>query len=207
MKNFLPILFLLILVINCGGSSNTNNTEENNEDDTPSPNAGLTISMTTPYVSATDIDRVNGNYSETGDNPHDGIDFIPAKDQMTYQAVSSGTIDSVTLAENEHTGNWQVGVNLAFNETYTVEYKFEPMSDSTSDGTTQEGYIQVSEGDTVATGDVIGYLLLKDDYSHVHFGLRKNNETVCPETYFDSAAQTSLTALIQEDNPSWEICN
>lgn len=205
MKKSFLFIFLVILTISCGGSSNTNDTEDDN--DTPSPNAGLTISMTTPYASTNDVDRVNGNYSETGDNSHDGIDFIPAENQMTYQAVCSGTIDSVTLSENDHTGNWQVGVNLAFNDTYTVEYKFEPMTASSSDATTQQGYIQVAEGDTVEAGDVIGYLLQKGEYSHVHFGLRKNNETVCPESYFDSAAQTSLTALIQEANDSWGICN
>lgn len=168
------------------------------------------ISMTTPYVSSTDIASINEAFSSTSSAPwgfaHLGIDFFPTGNYKPFQAVASGTVEKIDLVQNEISNNWQVSVTIKVNSTYSVEYAFEPMSTVTEDGTTQRANISVSVGQNVAQGDVVGNLFTAGLGAHVDFGLFENWTSICPESYFTPEARDSILNVIREDNPAWNMC-
>jgi len=169
-----------------------------------------TISMITPYVNETDVTRL-GPFSSSNNSPlgrvHDGIDFHATGNLTPFQAVCSGVVDSVELWLNPGNSYWQVNVIVIFNFIYSVQYAFEPFSSNQSDGETQLANILVSEGQTVSQGDIIGYLYRKhEEYAHVHFGLHKNWDAICPEPYFTLEARDSILSVIHKDHPGWDMC-
>lgn len=168
------------------------------------------ISMTTPYVNSTDIASINEAFSSTACAPwgfaHNGIDFFPNGNLKPFQAVSSGVIEDVQLWQNDISLNWQVNVRIKYNDTYSVEYAFEPFSTIQSDGDTQLANILVSAGQNVSQGDIIGNLYTVGGGAHVHFGLIKDGIAICPEPYFTIDARDSILNLIHIVWPDANMC-
>jgi hypothetical protein len=165
------------------------------------------IAMLTPYVNEADIDSINEAYSETTVCPwgfeHNGIDFFPPLGSLhEFQAVCDGVVQDVNLWVNPGNNFWQVNVSIKYNNTFTVEYGFEPMSSSQSDGQTQLTNILVATGDSVTSGQVIGRLHAAMNGAHVHFSLKENSQFICPEPYFTADAQASIMTLLQNTFPS-----
>jgi len=108
------------------------------------------ISMITPYKSSSDIANIGEAFSSTYSAPwgfaHSGINFFPNGNLKPFQAVSSGSVDLVELSQNDLTSNWQVNIHITYNDTYSIDYVFEPMSKIQSDGNTQRANILVSTG-------------------------------------------------------------
>lgn len=182
----------------------------NNQNTGRIPATYATISMGTPYVTSTDIASINEAFSSTASAPwgfaHNGIDFPPAANNTPFQAVSSGTVESIDLMQNNVTSNWQVNVRIRFNATYATDHIFEPFTTSLADGQTQRANITLSVGQSVAQGDIIGTLLVVGNGAHVHFGLLQNNTAICPEAFFTAVAKTSILDLIHKNHPTWNMC-
>ncbi len=178
----------------------------------PSGSGGVDdISMLTPYVNSSDIATIHEAFSSTSSCPwgfqHNGIDFAPTGNYKPFQAVASGTVDTVSLWQNDKSSNWQVNVTIKVNSTYSsVAYAFESFSANQADGNTQLANILVSVGQIVAQGDVIGNLFTANSSAHVHFGLLQNSIAICPETYFTVSAKDSVLGVIHKDNPTWNMC-
>lgn len=177
---------------------------------TNSGGGGDNISMLTPYLSNSDMASINEAFSSTSSAPwgfqHNGVDFFPAGNNKPFQAVASGTVEAVSLWQNNLTSNWQVNVRIKVNPTYSVEYAFESFSASRTDGNTQLANISVSVGQIVTQGNTIGNLLTVNPGAHVHFTLLLNSISICPENYFTVSAKDSLLALIHKDHPTWNMC-
>jgi len=75
-----------------------------------------------------------------------------------------------------------------------------------SDGETQLANILVSEGQLVAQGDIIGYLISTGKASHVDFGFYKNRDSICPEPYFSQEATEAIIRLIHIVWPDADMC-
>jgi len=172
-----------------------------------------TFSMITPYINETDMTWLDP-FSSSDNCPwgraHGGIDFHATGNLKPFQAVCSGLVEYVDLAQLQETSNWQVGVWLKYNHTYSVCYCFEPMSAVKSDGETQLANIVVSVGQIVSQGEIIGYLYdpVGQDYgAHVHWGLVRDDVVwICPEPYLTSEARDSILRLIHKDHPGWDMC-
>jgi len=181
---------------------------------TASITLSTTISMITPYVNSTDLEPIDRAFSSSASAPwgaeHLGIDFMPNRNFVPFQAVCSGSVDYIELWQLPTTSHWLVHVRLKYNDAYSVLYAFEPMSADKSDGETQLDNIVVSEGQTVSQGDIIGYLydpVGLGHGAHVDFGLLNEDwDRICPEPYFTSEARDSILSLIHEAHPSWDMC-
>ncbi len=168
------------------------------------------ISMITPYVSSADIKRV-GPYSSDDSAPwgyaHSGLDLTPHNTLAPFRAVSSGVIESVRLFFSSSTLHWDVEVVLRYNSTYTALYVFEPFRNNKGVGDAQLANIAVTQGQSVAQGDIIGYLHMASVASHVHFGLfAAGSGAVCPELFFTGAARSSILGLIHQEEFGWNMC-
>ena len=172
-----------------------------------------TISVLTPYMNRDHILAIHQAYSEDDTAPwgfeHRGIDFSPAIHWAPFQAVFSGVIEVVDLYENvidEDTSFWHVNVKLVHDAVWSAWYAFEPMMESQTYGITQLLNVVVSEGDRVQAGELMGKLYAASPGAHVHFTLNKNDEAVCPKSYFSPQARASVLDIIHDDHPTWEMC-
>ena len=171
---------------------------------------GGDILLVTPYASESDMASVNEAFSAGESSPwgfeHRGIDFFPGGNLKPFQAVCSGVVDTIDLWRLDTTSNWQVSVRIVCNSTYSAIYAFEPMTAVQSDGESQLANILVSEGQSVAQRDLIGYLLSTGEASHVDFGFYGNGHAICPEPYFTQEARDSILGLIRMTWPGARMC-
>ncbi len=176
---------------------------------TESSNEGF--SMISPYSDVNDLRSVGAFFEDI----HRGLDFATNAELKPFRAAAAGTVDKVELVQLGGTGNWQVEVDIKFDEAYTMFYAFEPLTANQADGQTQLDNITVQLGQSVAQGDEIGLLYTGGTPgmgAHVHFGLFRfipdgGDPTVCPEPYFTNATNLEILNLIQQDEPQSQICN
>jgi hypothetical protein len=166
--------------------------------------------MITPYQNISEMSVINEAYSESSSCPwgfiHQGIDFFPVSDLATFRAVSNGTIERIDRFYNTGNGYWQVNLDLRINSVYRVGYAFEPMSSNSADADTQMSNILVTQGQTVTQGQALGRLLVRGGGTHVHFGLYKGNNPICPESYFTEDARNSILLILHRTYPGANIC-
>lgn len=191
-------------------------------------------SLLTPYLNESDMAEINVGFSSDysfspWDFVHDGIDIYPQGNLKPFQASCSGIVDSVQLHQNGIDSNWQVEVLIACNDyvddpdmggyfiPFSVNYVFEPMSNNQADGQSQLDNIMVVKGQTVSQGDIIGYLNVVGEASHVHFGLLQYGSSafleegvtgipLCPEPHFSAEGKDSILSLLHVVWPGANIC-
>jgi murein DD-endopeptidase MepM/ murein hydrolase activator NlpD len=199
---WLLFLFLISLFITCDEKINSPEEEINSPEEE--------ISMITPFKDISDMSAVNDGFSSTAEAPwgfvHNGIDFFPDGNLKPFQAVSSGRVEDVKLWQNDKTLNWQVNIRIKYNNTFSVEYAFEPMSQNESDGQTQLENIYVTSGQNLSQGEIIGKLFVVADAAHVHFGLYKDGNAICPEPYFTPEAREAILTLLHNVFPGANMC-
>lgn len=176
------------------------------------PVAALNLgSMITPYVNEADMASINEAYSwdecSPWGFPHRAIDLFPTGDHKPFRAVADGTIESISKLYNEPVDKWQVNVQLTIDSTYWAHYAFEPISSSESDADLQLSYLTVTEGQTVAQGDLIGYLLVVDpNAAHVDFSLVEGSDVICPEPFLSLSARASILNILRSVFPNAQMC-
>ena len=169
------------------------------------------ISMITPYKNSTDMVAMMHAFSSSASAPwsfeHNGIDCWPNGNLKPFQAVCSGVVSRLELWGNA-TSDQHVEVEIKYNDTYTVMYLFEPAPPraTRSDAEIQLANIQVSLGQYVSQGDIIGNLYAASDMPIVHFGLLEDGVWICPEPYFTSEARDSILALLHVRYPGANMC-
>jgi len=206
MKNLFVIfkygIFILsvIILISCVCPQQENTSQRLDKD----------FTMITPFVNIEDMGAINEAYSVNSNCPwgfeHRGIDFFSNKNLAPFQAVCPGKITVLNLWKNEGNGFWQVNLELEYNSNFSVIYAFEPMTSNPEHGQTQLDNILVSKGDEVSQGDVIGNLVYGTSGAHVHFGLKHNNDDICPESYFTQTARESIMLLLHLAWPGAHMC-
>jgi hypothetical protein len=176
----IKILFLLLLATGCSGG----------DDDYSGPPGDIS-NLLTPYKNEADMDPRINPFSSS----HSGLDFWPNGEGRSFQAVSPGKVEWVKREKLDTTNNYQVNILIRYNNTYHLNYVFEPMTNLESDGDIQLSLIHVKAGDTLKAGDIIGELNVKNTGSHVDFGVIKNWNRICPYPYFSEAAKASIERL------------
>jgi len=124
-----------------------------------------------------------------------------------YDADEKSQKDGIILYNNRYYQSTGLGIGMADGETFDVvaslsgkvaEIKEDPLlgnvvimehANDVSTYYASLGEIKAKEGDELKQGDTIGAagknLFMKDNGTHVHFELRKNNIKVDPEQYFN----------------------
>jgi len=190
--------------------------------------------LVTPYYDESDMARITAGYSSTyslspWDYPNDGLDIYP-KDKLTrLQAACSGKIDALELRQDGINGNWKVEVAIACDEyvidpesggyfiPLTTKYYLETMSSDPLVGQAQLDNIMFTLGQSVAQGDIIGYLNAVNQDTHLHFELVQFGQSkfqvlgisgipLCPQGQFSPSAQNSVLNLLQTAWPGAELC-
>lgn len=135
---------------------------------------------------------------------HNGVDFMESADHQTIQAAADGKV--VRLEERFNAGsNWQVELTIKHGK-YDLQYAFEIFSSKKSDIDAQMSDILVKLGQYIKQGQIIGYLHRINVGAHVHFGIAKSNQVVCPDAYFTPSAKAEVLTLIQKTYPGAQIC-
>jgi hypothetical protein len=200
------LLFILFGLLISPSCSLIEDVVENGQNDWPLED----IVMITPFVNAADISSINEAYSTHNNCPwgfeHRALDFMISHDHIPFQAVCNGVITGIEKFLNTGNGFWQVNVQLKYNETFSVNYAFEPFSSSESDGTIQLNNIQFAEGDHVQQGDIIGYLRYVNPGAHVDFHLSENGQSICPENFFTPAAVQQIYTILHQTFPGASMC-
>jgi len=166
--------------------------------------------LITPFRNMSDMGPINEAFSVDSNCPwgfeHRGIDFFTVQNLAPFQAVCPGEIKKVHLWKNDGNNNWQVNVELEYNENFSVTYAFEPLTDNPEHGQNQLENIMVDEGQEVSQGELIGNLFFGATGAHVHFGLYYKNDDICPEPYFTQAARDSIMILLHQQWPDADMC-
>lgn len=190
--------------------------------------------LLTPYVKESDMAEIRKGFSsDESTSPwgevHDGLDIYPLGNLKAFQAVCSGIVDTLELRQDSIDSNWEVEVLIQCDDyvvdpdkggyfiPYAVDYVFEPMSNSQIDGLAQFANITVVESQHVSQGDIVGYLDVIGDDSHVHFGLEMFGSSfftslgatripICPNPHFSSTANDSILNLLHVVWPNANIC-
>lgn len=135
---------------------------------------------------------------------HNGVDFIESVDHQPIQAAADGKV--TRLEERFNDGSkWQVELTISHGK-YDLQYAFEIFSPNKSDIDSQMADINVKLGQTVKQGQLLGYLHRMAVGAHVHFGIAKNNQVVCPEPFFTTAARAEVLTLIGKTYPGAQMC-
>ena len=173
-------------------------------------------SLITPFVDSADIKSVTP-FSAGSNSPwgwaHLGVDFMPASNNRPFRAVASGVVENIRLTSIAYTvisdiPVWQVSVTIKHDDIYSFTYAFETFSSNPEDGQAQLNMISVTKGQAVEQGQIIGYSYMPDPTKQVtlDFTFSKDQQLICPESYFSAEAQASILNLIHKDQPTWVFC-
>ncbi|MCS7151083.1 MAG: M23 family metallopeptidase [Endomicrobia bacterium] len=131
---------------------------------------------------------------------HNGID-IHANAGTKFIASSPGIIISVEDTQSVTKSN--KNVFIMYNSEYILLYGFEPVKE-----------LAVAVGQNVRPGDTIGYIggsTAKSDGIHLHFGLMKNNEYICPIPYLKEEVRKKFNEIYRSkprpSNYPKNLCN
>ncbi len=162
------------------------------------------------YSNRSDILAFNGGYSESDNCPwgdeHNGIDFIFANNSDVV-AVAPGRVEHVKLIDwGPYTWHrYIISVNIRFNATLTIEYGFEPITNSTEEQLQQLEMMNIENGSWVEKGDIIAKFLRANEWAHIHFGVYHDNIARDPTLYMSTAAYNELLAMVHDFHPTWNI--
>ncbi len=163
--------------------------------------------LTLPFEGLSDMGPITQAYSETASCPwgciHNGIDFSPSVNLKPFVSAASGTVTSILLFQDG--ANWVVDVGLLHNTEKLSGYSFEPMSSSMLDGSNQLANIVVTGSQTVAQGEIIGYLCAPSNGAHVHYQFMTNGVAANPKPFFSNAAVTSILYLVNLQWPGADM--
>ncbi len=168
------------------------------------------ISLISPYVNFTDMASVHRGFGCSVTSPwqeHSGLDVVPAGDLKPFRAMASGKVVDITPTRYPGNNNWMTSVVVKYNNAYRVLYAFENLTPNDVDRDIQLANLNVSIGQIIAQGDVLGRLhTVAGTYYHVHISLIKNGERICPESYLTADALEGLYNLIHVEYPDLQMC-
>ena len=190
--------------------------------------------LAAPYFDAADFTEIRAGFSteyslSPWDRPHEGLDIYPVGDLEPLQAACSGKVDALELQPDGTSGNWRVEVAIVCDDyvldpdiggyfiPLTTRYLFRTMSGDPAVGQAQLDNITVALTDTVAQGDIIGFLKAGNPDAHLHFELLQFGQAAfqplgvtgiprCPQGRFSAPARTSVLNLLQVAWPGAEMC-
>ena len=169
-----------------------------------------------PFAAPADIDYLAAfgipDWSGPG-HPHDGIDLRTIQ-PTTIIAPIHGTISNITWnttgALSTPPDLVMVHVTIYVNDEWHVKLVFEPSGVQADILQAQLNALQVSQGQAVEAGDVIGDLLVgTEGYPHLHYMPFHNDVPQCAYAHSSDAARLifdQIAALPGNNMPAGTIC-
>lgn len=168
------------------------------------------ISLVAPYVHRADMASIHKGFGCSVTGPwedHSGLDVVPAGNLKPFRAMASGKVVEINATRYSGNNNWMISVVVKYNNAYRVLYAFENLTPEDADRDIQLANLDVSTGQIIAQGDVLGRLhTVAGTYYHVHISLIKNGERICPEPYLTPDALEGLYHLIHVEYPDLQMC-
>ena len=145
-------------------------------------------------------DHPNHSCEESGLQYYAGDFFFNNKTPVI--ACAPGYVERVDWLQGEDPDNislYIINVGVRFNATVTLTYCFEPFTNKTSDWELQGSWLNVSVGDWVNKGDLIGTFLKINHYAHIHWDIGvpcMSPDYPRPEHFYDTEGYTLMVDLI-----------
>ncbi|NHJ84797.1 MAG: hypothetical protein FK734_05000 [Asgard group archaeon] len=141
------------------------------------------------------------------DHPcEDGLQYYAGdfffKNQTPVIACAPGYVERIDWLVGENLSDinvYFINIGIRFNETVSVTYCFEPFTNSTSDWELQGSWLNVTVGDWVEKGDLVGTFLKVGEYAHVHWDVCApcmDNDYPRPEHFYDTEGYSLMVDLI-----------
>ncbi|MBN2156801.1 MAG: hypothetical protein JW776_12230 [Candidatus Lokiarchaeota archaeon] len=119
-------------------------------------------------------------------------------------ACAPGRVERIDwLAAEEdlpfNTSLYIINVGVRFNESVSITYCFEPFTNKTSDWELQGQLLNVTIGDWVKKGDLIGVFLKINQYAHIHWDISIPCMDIgypSPEYFYDMEGYNQMLDLI-----------
>lgn len=207
------IAILLLIIIGIGFAVYLLQEESDNDvvfDNEGRYDSSVLDNMGVPYSNRSDILAFNGGYSESDNCPwgdeHNGIDFIFANNSDVV-AVAPGKVEHISLIDwGPYTWHrYIISVNIRFNATITIEYGFEPITNSTEEQLQQLEMMNIQNGSWVEKGDIIAKFLRANEWAHIHFGVYDDNIARDPTLFMGTTDYNELLAMVHDFHPTWNI--
>jgi murein DD-endopeptidase MepM/ murein hydrolase activator NlpD len=153
------------------------------------------------------IQNIQG-FGETPSNSfHNGIDF-GTNQSVEVIACCDMRIIEIKTWYNDGGGHWQTNVIGKYNWNYRFECAFESWALNETYGNLQRDAINVSVGQTVKQGEILGTLMHYGEGTHIHFGMRERGTDVCSYQFMTPYAQSIVDQIWLLYGPSGDdICN
>ncbi|NHJ05501.1 MAG: hypothetical protein EAX90_11805 [Candidatus Heimdallarchaeota archaeon] len=151
------------------------------------------------------ISKLEG-YGYLGNSFHNGIDFfINATAKII--APCNMTVTEVVLVYLENADHWAVRTSYTINKDYYMIIGFESFARNETFGNIQLDSIIIELDQEIIQGQLIGELLIHEPSAHIHFGLYKGVDAVCPYQYFSAEAKAIFDTIWLECHPGDNPCN
>lgn len=200
------LILILVLFSQCGSSVDVSSFPE------------ISTLLNTPsqqfLVDMEDVTRTSPFVGSNGDSPHNGahVHFfndgsIPTGSEVTayppIYAIADGTVTSVEtyVAVGE---NYKYNIKIAFaqdsGKEVDFDYSIEPMVNPEQEDF-YVPFIMVTEGQTVAAGDIIAYLFLEEnlDGPHIHFALDHEEKNKQAPAIFSTEIMSEFISKLEEE--------
>lgn len=204
---------LLLVIIGVGFAVYLLQEEPNNDnvfDNEGRYDSSVLDDMGVIYSNRSDIIEFNEGYSESDDCPwnaiHNGIDFL-FFNNSEIKAAAPGIVTNIDLVDWGPGGahRYIISVRIKFNESVTLEYGFEPWTNSTNDQAQQVAMFNIEVDSWVAKGEIIGKFLKAGEWAHIHFGVYQDNNACDPTLYMSTSSFNELLGMIHDFHPTWNI--
>jgi len=146
------------------------------------------------FENISQLSRICG-YGYIGSNFHNGIDFMINSSASNILAPCNMTMWEKVLVYMSGVDHWAVRTSYTINKDYWMIIGFESFARNETFGNIQLDAILFDVNDTITQGQLIGPLFLHDGSAHIHFGLYKGSDTVCPYQYFSPGAKAIFDYL------------
>lgn len=163
------------------------------------------------FKSLDDVEDMRNGFSLSADCPwgyeHRGFDVF-FENETDIIAAAPGQVEKFELYDFGPGIEFRYSQKLwiRFNRSISVEYHFECWTDDWDEYLYQVSQINVSIGDWVKKGDILGKVINFGDGAHIHHCVLENNIMVCMNKFYDATGYNTMLTLIHRSHPDWEFC-
>jgi murein DD-endopeptidase MepM/ murein hydrolase activator NlpD len=150
-----------------------------------------------PILEPERVDRITAYRTPDWGEPgvfHNGMDLVISED-VTIVSPANGTVVSVTENLNPYAGNVLFDVAVRIYPDWVIHLVLEPGFLDATNNSLQSDNIMVSVNDILEAGDVVGTLLYREGYPHLHYMLMHQGTDVCAYNYSSQAAQNTFDEI------------
>lgn len=163
------------------------------------------VQISFPFTDTQYIDAVQGYGEMVWGDFHNGID-IGVNHSTELIAWCDLRITGLKTWFNEEGGHWQTNIGASYNWKYRFDVAVESWALNETYANLQRDAITVKVGQIISAGDSLGTLLCHGEGTHIHFGLKKSGNDVCPYGYMTPYAQSFVDHFFALYGSGGTIC-